>query len=378
MKRVRHFKNQKTYQVLGEALFQISKSHSDFDPSTKPVRYIEDGDKVEVYQSEEEGLLFVRFPDEMNDPARFIPLDDLGERAARLRAIENVLRIPSSGHASAGELAETILDALDQVQPVAEKHTVPISADGKYVFIDGRGDVPILYDCEGELGEAEINELIEQLFNENSVRAGSTFTHGAARAMMKETALRAYRAGRDDGFTKGWNAAPKMDDGIPRLENCGRYIAQDNTGQWHYINHAGTWQGCPNPLTPTIVTNDSPDNDGTDGAHPAWWRGNDHGLHRVSDLVTFWITEPDMDKVMAGTFGEPQLERLRASVIDLRHKAAKANDVLTKTDLRDALDCFWNAALGEAHRRQDSTAFSVASVMAEGIQAIANSLKEGK
>jgi hypothetical protein len=29
---------------------------------------------------------------------------------------------------------------------------------------------------------------------------------------------------------------------IPRLPNCGRYIAQDNKGQWHYLNHAGTWQ----------------------------------------------------------------------------------------------------------------------------------------
>lgn len=30
--------------------------------------------------------------------------------------------------------------------------------------------------------------------------------------------------------------------GIPLLENCGRYYAQDNAGQWHYLNHARTWQ----------------------------------------------------------------------------------------------------------------------------------------
>lgn len=37
-------------------------------------------------------------------------------------------------------------------------------------------------------------------------------------------------------------------EGLPKLDNCGKYLAQDNTGQWHYINHAGTWQGCPPPF----------------------------------------------------------------------------------------------------------------------------------
>lgn len=36
----------------------------------------------------------------------------LSDRAAMLRKIESVLNIPSAGHASAGELADTILDAL--------------------------------------------------------------------------------------------------------------------------------------------------------------------------------------------------------------------------------------------------------------------------
>lgn len=35
---------------------------------------------------------------------------------------------------------------------------------------------------------------------------------------------------------------------IPRLPNCGSYLAKDNTGQWHYLNHAGTWQTCPAPF----------------------------------------------------------------------------------------------------------------------------------
>lgn len=33
-----------------------------------------------------------------------------------------------------------------------------------------------------------------------------------------------------------------MSDSIPRLENCGRYLACNNKGQWFYINHGGTWQ----------------------------------------------------------------------------------------------------------------------------------------
>lgn len=35
---------------------------------------------------------------------------------------------------------------------------------------------------------------------------------------------------------------------MPNLGNTGTYLAKDNAGQWHYINHAGTWQGCPPPF----------------------------------------------------------------------------------------------------------------------------------
>jgi hypothetical protein len=38
---------------------------------------------------------------------------------------------------------------------------------------------------------------------------------------------------------------------LPRLANCGRYLAEDNVGQWHYINHAGEWQTCPPPSAGT-------------------------------------------------------------------------------------------------------------------------------
>ena len=49
---------------------------------------------------------------------------------------------------------------------------------------------------------------------------------------------------------------------------------------------------------------------------------------------------------------------------------------LTAEALADALSCFWNAAIGEAHNKQDATAFAVASVMAEGFAAIEQRLKE--
>ena len=49
---------------------------------------------------------------------------------------------------------------------------------------------------------------------------------------------------------------------------------------------------------------------------------------------------------------------------------------LTADDLADAFGCFWNAAIGDAHNRQDSTAFAVIGSMAEGFAAIERRLRE--
>ncbi|WP_378952253.1 hypothetical protein [Mesorhizobium sp. ANAO-SY3R2] len=49
---------------------------------------------------------------------------------------------------------------------------------------------------------------------------------------------------------------------------------------------------------------------------------------------------------------------------------------LTATHLAEALGCFWNAAIGEAHNKQDSTAFAVIGSMAEGVAAIERQLRE--
>lgn len=42
---------------------------------------------------------------------------------------------------------------------------------------------------------------------------------------------------------------------IPRAENCGRYLAECNDGSLMYLNHADTWQGCPNFITNASVKN---------------------------------------------------------------------------------------------------------------------------
>lgn len=51
---------------------------------------------------------------------------------------------------------------------------------------------------------------------------------------------------------------------------------------------------------------------------------------------------------------------------------------LTATQLADALDAFWNAAIGAAHNKQDTTTGMIMGCMAEGVQAVANELRSGR
>ncbi|MER9769011.1 hypothetical protein NKJ09_23435 [Mesorhizobium sp. M0189] len=55
---------------------------------------------------------------------------------------------------------------------------------------------------------------------------------------------------------------------------------------------------------------------------------------------------------------------------------AASGKALTAEMLADALGCFWNAAIGDAQHKQDSTALAVASSMAEGFAAIESRLRE--
>ena len=57
------------------------------------------------------------------------------------------------------------------------------------------------------------------------------------------------------------------------------------------------------------------------------------------------------------------------------------NDVKTSRDdlvltIVDALDCFWNAAMGAAHARGDFDSMSTATVVAEGVAAVSARLRE--
>ncbi len=61
-RRVRSLKRGTTYRVLGEAEVQISKPTL----STKG-RLLTEGEKLTVYQADEDGKLWVRFPDEFED-----------------------------------------------------------------------------------------------------------------------------------------------------------------------------------------------------------------------------------------------------------------------------------------------------------------------
>lgn len=54
--------------------------------------------------------------------------------------------------------------------------------------------------------------------------------------------------------------------------------------------------------------------------------------------------------------------------------STRTQEPLTAAEFADALDCFWNAAIGESHRQQEG--ISTAAIMAEGIQAVANRLRE--
>lgn len=52
--------------------------------------------------------------------------------------------------------------------------------------------------------------------------------------------VRKFEARREDKRT-----APAFECGAKGVQ----FFAQDSDGQWHYVNHAGTWQACPPPVS---------------------------------------------------------------------------------------------------------------------------------
>lgn len=66
---------------------------------------------------------------------------------------------------------------------------------------------------------------------------------------------------------------------------------------------------------------DNPDLDGTDGAHPAWWRGNDHGIRTTIREVNAWLSGAPLH----GTYGQQELNWLRARIAELVAERKGAN-----------------------------------------------------
>lgn len=71
--RIKHLKRGSTYEVLGDAPFQVSTGNQLI--AGKQARTIKDGDLVRVYQDEATGKLYARFPDEFT-PDRFEDIPD--------------------------------------------------------------------------------------------------------------------------------------------------------------------------------------------------------------------------------------------------------------------------------------------------------------
>lgn len=60
---------------------------------------------------------------------------------------------------------------------------------------------------------------------------------------------------------------------------------------------------------------DSPDLDATDGAHPAWWRGEEYGVLSAVRAVNKWLD----GESLSGAYREP-LQMLRTRIVDLVEK----------------------------------------------------------
>lgn len=60
---------------------------------------------------------------------------------------------------------------------------------------------------------------------------------------------------------------------------------------------------------------DNPFWDGTPGAHPAWWRGNDQGVEAVCNIVLDILNKKVTESV--GTYGYAKLNEIRVRLLEL-------------------------------------------------------------
>jgi hypothetical protein len=61
---------------------------------------------------------------------------------------------------------------------------------------------------------------------------------------------------------------------------------------------------------------DNPFWDCTDGAHPAWWRGEEYGAKSMIRLINRWLDQT-LDEMMAGT-NHTEVQALKERILQLR------------------------------------------------------------
>jgi hypothetical protein len=72
-------------------------------------------------------------------------------------------------------------------------------------------------------------------------------------------------------------------------------------------------------MTDRAMVRDDPECDGTDAAHPAWWRGEHDGAMGVIRCVNEWL-----DGKIGGTPSAVEMQRLKLRITSLRDAAISA------------------------------------------------------
>lgn len=79
----------------------------------------------------------------------------------------------------------------------------------------------------------------------------------------------------------------------------------------------------PSPDNSSCAHDDYPEQDGTDAAHPAWWRGSDWGSVQTAKAL-LRVASGDLE----GTFTDPSIQEAAKTIQELRHKLEKAESDL--------------------------------------------------
>ncbi len=70
---------------------------------------------------------------------------------------------------------------------------------------------------------------------------------------------------------------------------------------------------------------DNPELDGTDAAHPAWWRGQEHGAVGITISMMNAFKEPRH----SGKFSNPLMNELREKIWSVQEKIEKMTKIVS-------------------------------------------------